>query len=69
VVRDVVALGRSYIACDPRDRSELVIPLFETDGRCWGVLDLDSFEAGAFGVEDVEGLLGALQRAGLTKSA
>ncbi|HUU82877.1 MAG TPA: GAF domain-containing protein [Phycisphaerae bacterium] len=66
VVRDVAALGQNYIACDPRDRSELVIPLFEADGRCWGVLDLDSFEAGAFGIEDVEGLLGALQATGLT---
>ena len=66
VVRDVAALGENYIACDPRDRAELVIPLFEADGRCWGVLDLDSFEAGAFGIEDVEGLLGALQAAGLT---
>ena len=66
VVRDVAALGQNYIACDPRDRAELVIPLFEADGRCWGVLDADSFEAGAFGIEDVEGLLGVLQAAGLT---
>jgi len=66
VVRDVAALGENYIACDPRDRAELVIPLFEADGRCWGVLDVDSFEAGAFGTDDVEGLLGVLQAAGLT---
>jgi len=66
VVRDVAALGENYIACDPRDRAELVIPLFEADGRCWGVLDVDSFEAGAFGTDDVEGLLEVLQVAGLT---
>jgi putative methionine-R-sulfoxide reductase with GAF domain len=53
VVRDVAALGENYIACDPRDRAEVVIPLFEADGRCWGVLDADSFEAGTFGIEDV----------------
>jgi putative methionine-R-sulfoxide reductase with GAF domain/alkylhydroperoxidase family enzyme len=30
-----------HIACDPRSRSELVVPLIE-DGAVWGVLDLDS---------------------------
>ena len=67
VVRDVAALGQNYNACDPRDSAELVIPLFEADGRCWGVLDVDSFEAGAFGTEDAEGVLKVLQTAGLTE--
>lgn len=66
VVRDVQALGAGYIACDPRDRSELVVPLFEPDGRCWGVLDMDSFEAGAFDETDAVGANALLHAAGLT---
>jgi putative methionine-R-sulfoxide reductase with GAF domain len=66
VVRDVKNLGESYIACDPRDRSELVVPLFDTEGRCWGVLDLDSYEPDAFRVSDVDGLTTILAAAGLT---
>lgn len=55
VVRDVAALGASYVACDPRDRSEVVVPLLDGNG-CWGVLDLDSHAAGAFGAADAVGL-------------
>lgn len=66
VVRDVGELGEDYIACDPRDRSEVVIPLFDSVGRCWGVLDLDSHEIGAFDESDVAGLAGVLCAAGLT---
>lgn len=65
VVRDVKELGDNYIACDPRDRSEVVIPLQDDDGLCWGVLDLDSYEVGAFSDADVQGLTMLLQRAGL----
>jgi putative methionine-R-sulfoxide reductase with GAF domain len=64
VVRDVAELGQNYVACDPRDRSEAVIPLFEPDGRCWGVLDADSFEVGAFDETDVQGLCRVLDAAG-----
>lgn len=66
IVDDVRELGEAYVACDPRDLSELVIPLFEPDGACWGVLDLDSREVGAFSQADVDGLLPILRRAGLT---
>jgi putative methionine-R-sulfoxide reductase with GAF domain len=66
VVRDVAELGEGYIACDPRDRSEVVIPLFDQDGACWGVLDLDSHAVGAFNDEDVAGLVEVLSAAGLT---
>ncbi len=66
VVRDVADLGESYVACDPRDRSEVVIPLFEPDGTCWGVLDLDSFDVGSFDQTDVDGLLRLLQAGELT---
>lgn len=66
VVRDVQDLGPNYIACDPRDRSEVVLPLLEADGSCWGVLDLDSHDVGSFGTEDVNGLEDVLRAAGLT---
>ncbi|MCB9845123.1 MAG: GAF domain-containing protein [Phycisphaeraceae bacterium] len=66
VVRDVVALGDNYIACDPRDRSEAVIPLVEPDGSCWGVLDLDSFEVGAFDPDDARELTRLLALLNLT---
>jgi putative methionine-R-sulfoxide reductase with GAF domain len=66
VVRDVADLRQDYIACDPRDRSEVVIPLFEPDGACWGVLDLDSHDVGAFDQTDVDGLLALLRAADLS---
>ncbi|MFH0981341.1 MAG: GAF domain-containing protein [Planctomycetota bacterium] len=66
VVRDVRDLGADYIACDPRDQSEVVIPLFDAGGRCWGVLDLDSHNVGAFDDRDVVGLTQVLRAAGLT---
>lgn len=66
VVRDVTELGQNYVACDPRDRSEVVIPLLDDDGSCWGVLDLDSHKMGAFNETDVEGLTAVLRAAGLT---
>ncbi len=66
VVRDVRELGGNYVACDPRDQSEVVIPCFDETGRCWGVLDLDSHECGAFDMNDVSGLQSVLRAAGLT---
>lgn len=55
VIADVAVMGDGYIACDPRDRSEVVVPLFD-DGLCWGVLDLDSYDVGAFSARDAEEL-------------
>lgn len=66
VVRDVADLGENYVACDPRDRSEIVIPLLDTHGAAWGVLDLDSYDVGAFDESDVRGLERLLIAAGLT---
>ena len=67
IVEDVRLLGPNYIACDPRDRSEVVLPLFEegSDGRCVAVLDVDSHEPGRFGAADVAGLRQVLAAAGL----
>ena len=66
VVRDVHELGDRFIACDPRDRSEVAVPLLEADRTCWGVLDLDSHEIGAFSDADVIGLQKVLRAARLT---
>lgn len=64
LVEDVGLLGPSYIACDPRDRSELVLPIYRA-GACWGVLDADSHEVACFGDSDVIGLTQVLVAAGL----
>lgn len=66
VIRDVSFLGANYVACDPRDMSEVVVPCFNQDGSCWGVLDIDSFEVGAFTRHDAEALCALLVRAGLS---
>ncbi|KAA0214993.1 MAG: GAF domain-containing protein [Leptolyngbya sp. PLA3] len=55
VIADVAVMGDGYIACDPRDRSEVVVPLFD-DAQCWGVLDVDSHRVGAFSARDAEQL-------------
>lgn len=64
LVEDVALLGAGYIACDPRDRSEIVLPIYR-NGLRWGVLDADSHEAACFGQSDVDGLSGVLRAAGL----
>jgi putative methionine-R-sulfoxide reductase with GAF domain len=66
VVDDVRRLAGHYVACDPRDMAEVVVPMLEPDGSCWGVLDVDSFEIGAFTVADAIGLAGLVERAGLS---
>ncbi len=66
VVADVRALGPNYIACDPRDQSEVVVPLLRPDGTCWGVLDVDSYDLAAYDEADVHGLQAVLLAAGLT---
>lgn len=66
VVRDVAALGEGYVACDPKDLAELVIPLLDSHGTCWAVFDLDSFSRGAFTARDADALHECLVAAGLT---
>lgn len=66
IVADVRSLGPEYIACDPRDRSEVVIPLLDPRAECYAVLDLDSYDPGAFEVADVIGLTTLLEHAGLS---
>jgi putative methionine-R-sulfoxide reductase with GAF domain len=66
IVQDVAALGANYIACDPRDRSEIVVPLIDSAGRCHAVLDIDSHDVGCFDEADDVGLRAVLRAAGLT---
>jgi putative methionine-R-sulfoxide reductase with GAF domain len=65
VVTDVATLGEGYIACDPRDRSEVVLPLLSPDGTAWGVLDADSYQVGAFTRDDAASLSTLVRCAGL----
>ena len=69
VLHDAAALGANYVACDPKDRSEVVVPLFAPDGSCWGVLDADSYDAGAFDESDAVGFTDAVERVGLSVPA
>lgn len=66
IVRDVRTLpADGYIACDPNDLSEIVVPMLDERGRCLGVLDADSHHAGAFGPSDAAALLRVLRESGL----
>jgi putative methionine-R-sulfoxide reductase with GAF domain len=66
VVRDVRDLGEGYIACDPRDQSELVVPCMDAQGRPWGVLDVDSHVVASFSAGDGEAACELLALAGLS---
>lgn len=66
VVIDVADLGAGYVACDPRDRSELVVPCLRPDGSAWAVFDVDSHAVGAFSRADAELCERCLQAAGLS---
>lgn len=68
VVRDVAVLGTNYIACDPRDKSELVVPMLDESGSCWGVLDVDSYNVGAFSIDDAAHMGELCRRIGLTNA-
>lgn len=44
---------KEHIACDPRSRSEVVVPIILDDGRLVAVLDIDSEHVAEFDEEDV----------------
>ncbi len=54
VVPDVNAFP-GHIACDPRSRSEIVVPLMDAR-EVWGVIDVDAPTTGRFDEEDRRGL-------------
>ena len=45
-----------HIACDPKSKSEIVVPVFGRDGELIAVLDVDSDQLDAFDEEDQRGL-------------
>ncbi len=62
IVRDVDAFP-GHIACDPRSKSEIVVPVFGPGARLLGVLDVDSTQLAAFDEVDAAGLERILSRA------
>lgn len=55
IVQDVKAF-EGHITCDPRSRSEIVVPVFDSSNELIAVLDVDSDQPSAFGEEDRQGL-------------
>lgn len=55
IVPDVHAFP-GHIACDSRSNSEIVVPVFATNGALIAVLDVDSTEFSAFDELDARGL-------------
>src|SRR5687768_17049456 len=55
IVEDVHTYA-GHITCDPRSRSEIVVPAFDRAGGLIAVLDIDSERLAAFSEEDRVGL-------------
>jgi len=55
IVEDVHAFP-GHIACDSRSKSEIVVPLINSNGQITGVLDVDSSEEASFDETDAEWL-------------
>ena len=55
IVPDVGAFP-GHIVCDPRARSEIVVPVFDGNAELLAVLDIDSEELNAFSDADARGL-------------
>lgn len=65
IVDDVHALGADHIVCDPRNLSEICLPVRGADGKAFAVLDVDSERLAAFDATDaaeLERLLAAFSR-------
>jgi GAF domain-containing protein len=60
IVDDVTAFD-GHITCDPRSRSEIVVPVFDRSKNLIAVLDVDSEKLAAFGEADREGLERVMQ--------
>lgn len=52
VIADVKSLGDAHIECDPSNRAEIAVPIIDSNGTVFAVLDVDSTQVGAFGEED-----------------
>ena len=55
IVPDVLE-WEGHIACDSESRSEIVVPIFDKEGRVRGVLDVDCRTIAGFSETDKEGL-------------
>ncbi|MBK12220.1 MAG: hypothetical protein CL849_01675, partial [Crocinitomicaceae bacterium] len=55
IVSDVDAFP-GHVACSPESRSELVIPVRDSNGRVCAVFDVDSVVLGDFDSEDAKRL-------------
>ena len=60
VVPDVHAFP-GHIACDSRSASEIVVPVFDAEGRLIALLDVDSERPAAFDAVDAEALEGLVR--------
>jgi GAF domain-containing protein len=56
VIVDDVTAFEGHITCDPRSRSEIVVPVLDRERNLIAVLDIDSDRVAAFGESDREGL-------------
>jgi L-methionine (R)-S-oxide reductase len=54
---------QGHITCDPRSRSEVVVPLLDARGEVIAVLDIDSDRPAAFDAADGSALEALLERA------
>ena len=61
LVADVHAFP-GHIACDSRSASEIVVPVFDREGRLIAVFDVDSEQPAAFDETDAAGLGAILRR-------
>src|SRR5688572_31364256 len=61
VIVDDVSSFAGHITCDPRSRSEIVVPVFDRNDALIAVLDIDSDRPSTFGDADREGLERAMQ--------
>jgi len=67
LIHHIKNLGENYVACDPRDTAELVIPLFNQHQHPYAVFDADSFDEHAFTQHDADSIESTLTRLGLTR--
>jgi GAF domain-containing protein len=56
IIVDDVTTFPGHIACDARSRSEIVVPVWNSEHNVIAVLDIDSDRVAAFGQADADGL-------------
>ena len=60
IVKDVHDFP-GHIACDARSQSEIVVPVYDREGKLFAVFDVDSTEIGSFDAADETGLKAILE--------